>query len=269
MTALGWIITGSASAALLILLWPSRESQSVIALGTASVLRGGRPAAALRWTAGLAAAMFTARTAGWGLGAAVLALYWITAASLTIRARSRKRVNFSEQMARFTAVLANQVSVSSTVGEALDRSASLAAGKAGLAVKRLSAGFRSGYNAEAARGFAAEIPTASAVWAADILMVTHTRGGGALGVLGVLENLTSVEVETDRNFHRKVAARLIPVVTAAVFSAAVVAVAALVLDTYRLWLISPAGQMIVLAASAVAALTFTPPLRAAFAQVKR
>lgn len=269
MTALGWIITGAAAGTLLILFWPSREAQSVFALGAASVLRGGRPAAALRWTAGIAAALFTARTAGWGLGAAVMALYWVVASSLTIRTQSRKRVYHSEQMARFTAVLANQVSVSSTIGEALERSAHLAAGKTGLAVKRLAAGFRAEYNAEAARGFAEEIPTASAVWAADILMVTHTRGGGALGVLGVLENLTSVELETDRNFQRKVAARLMPVVTAAAVSASVVAVAALVLDTYRNWLISPAGQMTVLAASAVAVLTFAAPLRAAFAQVKR
>ena len=272
MNSLGWILSVAAVVGMALVLIPERR-----AVPTLMALRASRARQSVRETRPItvlapagAVTVGAAVAIQWGatLGVAALVAYGLCAWALSVRSRSALRTTRTEGMARLTTVLANQASTASTVGVALERTAPLVRGSVGAAAKELARGYQRGALADAAREFVTAVPVTAAVWLTDILAVAGRGGAKVSDVLTALEALAASEADAARHFHRRVAAQMVPLVVSLVLSAGTIGGMGLWMPSYGSWLLSPAGQLLVLGGAVATAAVCAPAFAAASAGLK-
>ena len=272
MNGAGWIILSTALILVVSVLLPDpRPVPSLLALRAASArraVREVRPGAVLGLLGGVTIGSLAANRWGPALGAAAVTVYGISAWALSIRTRSALRSMHTERMARLAVVLANQATTASTVGEALTRAAPLVSGDVGEAARKLATGYQQGTLDESAREFVGAVPVTASIWLTDILAVAG-RGGGQVGeVLAALEDLAAAEADSARHFHRRVAAQMVPLVTALTLSVVSVAGMGAWMPAYGTWLVSSGGQLAALGASLACAAVCAPVFASATAAIR-
>lgn len=243
MNRTGWMLAAAGLLGLIAALWPVNPG------GRAWFAAYRRPARAeLRWIIlpSLAAGAAAAWTAGILTGISAALLAGVCAATGRVMAASRRAVNRTEAMSRLTAVLANQATVSSTVLEALSRSAPLITGPVGQAAARLAEEGAAGDVQAAADAFVRAVPSAPAEWLADIVSITAAGGGRVGDALTALETRTGEHAATVRLFHAKVAALLPQLIAVVALGAGMVAAVAAAAADVASWLAGPQGQTVTL-----------------------
>lgn len=272
MNPTGWIVTVTALAGVGLIVWPDRRP-----VPTLLVMRAARARQMVRETRpvtviGPAGAVTTgaAVAARWGmaLGLAAIILYGVGLWAVALRARSARRRRRTERMARLATVLRNQASTATTVGEALTRSAPLAAGSVGAAAEDLARGYEEGAVADACRAFVEAVPVTAAVWLTDLLMASKHGSGQVSKVLSALEALAAADADSAHHFHRHVAAQMIPTVIALGLAVGTVLGLAMWLPSYGQWLLSPTGQMAALMGATAVGLICAPLFAAAAAEMR-
>ncbi len=272
MNPTGWIILSTVLILVVLTLIPEpRPVPTLLALRAAHTrraVREVRPWTVLGPFGAIAVGVWPALQWGPALGAAAVTLYGIAAWALSIRARSSRRANHTERMARFAVVLANQAITATTLGEALTRAAPLVTGNVGVAARKLADGYAQGALADSAREFVQTVPVTSSIWLTDMLAVTGKRGSRVSDALTALEDLAATEADSARYFHRRVAAQMTPLTIALSLSIATVVGMAVWMPAFGVWLVSPGGQLVALGASLACALICAPAFALAGSMVR-
>ena len=108
----------------------------------------------------------------------------------------------------------------------------------------------------------------ASVWLTDVLIVAGRGSGRVSSVLTTLEDLAAREADAARDFHRRVAAQMVPIIVALGLAVSTVLGIAVWLPDYGAWLVSPNGQLISLASTGVIALICTPMFSSASAMLR-
>lgn len=251
MNHTGWMLAAAGCLGLIATLWPVNPG------GSAWFAAYRRPMRSeLRWVAlpSLAAGVAATWPAGILTGLSTALLVGVCAATGRVMAASRRAVRRTEAMSRLTAVLANQATVSSTVMEALSRSAPLITGPVGQAAARLAEECAAGDVQAAADAFVRAVPTAPAEWLADIVSITAAGGGRVGDALSALETRTGEHAATVRLFHAKVAVLLPQLIAVVALGAGMVAAVAAAAADVASWLAGPQGQIVTLLTAGLTAL---------------
>ena len=251
MNPTGWMLTAAGLLVLGLLAWPSQPAGG----GWFAAYR--RPSRSGLWGTALpslAAGGVAAWRVGVLTGLAVALLMGVCATTARVMSASRREVSRTEAMSRLAAVLANQAMVSSTVAEALSRSAPLVTGPVGQAAARMAEECAAGDVPAAAEAFVRAVPCAPAEWLADIVAITAAGGGRVGDALSVLEIRTGEHAATVRLFHAKVAALLPQLIAVVALGAGMVMAVAVAAADVGTWLAGPQGQLLTLLSSGLTVL---------------
>lgn len=252
MSPLRWWIVSAGTILAGLIAWPARPatSRSLPAmLGPALRRRAELPWPLLAAACGtLAAAVRVPVLVAGSVGIVIFA----AASAIRLTRASIRRVKLARDMAALAAVLANQAAVTADVPSALAAAAPLIAGPVGDAAADMARECETSGIEQAAHRFARQIPAASSVWLADIVIFAASGGSAWADVIDVFAVEASEVASTQQRFHSSVAASLPQLVTVLAVSVGLIAAAGLMSGDIGRWLISPQGSLVSCAAAVLA-----------------
>ena len=176
-----------------------------------------------------------------GGAAASAACVW----AIVVQIASGRAVRAAGDMAQFCSGLANQGTVARTVEDALRQALPAAGGAVAAPAAALVDDAEAFGVGVAARRFAATVDTTTGRRVASVVSAASEGGTRWAELAEMAQEMASQELITREHFHRGVGAMMPQIVSAAVISAAIVAMVGLFMADAREWFQEVAGQVVI------------------------